>query len=160
MKTVICRDLWGKKKHVPVTKLAFRPSVYGVIIRGGKVLLSKQFDGYDFPGGGIDLGETIDAALTREVWEETGLRVKKGELLLAQDDFFIHPKSKKYFHSILLFYRCTNPRGKISTAHFDTYERQYAGKAEWIDITKASKLKFYNPIDSPALIKKAMKMRP
>ncbi len=158
MKSVVCRDLWGKQKRVPVAKLEFRPSVYGVIVRGGKVLLSKQFGGYDFPGGAIDLGETIDKALTREVWEETGLRVKRGKLLLVKDDFFIHPKTGKYFHSILLFYTCTNPRGKISTAHFDAYERQYAGRAEWIPIAKALKLKFYNPIDSPTLIKQAVRL--
>ncbi len=159
LKTIICRDLWGKKKRVAVSKLAFRPSVYGVIIRNNKVLLSPQFDSHNFPGGGIHLGETIDEALAREVWEETGLRVTKGELLLVQEDFFIHPKTGKYFHTILLFYTCTNPRGKISTAHFDAYERQYAGKAEWVPIVKALKLKFYNPIDSPALIREALKVR-
>lgn len=153
---VVCRDLWGKKKRVPVAKLTFRPSVYGVILRGGKVLLSKQWNGWDFPGGAIDLGEMTDEALAREVWEETGLRVKKGKLLHMASDFFIHPKTGKPFHTILLYFLCTNPRGRISTKHFDAYEKQYAGKAEWVPIAKALHLKFYNPINSPALIRKAL----
>lgn len=159
-KYIVCRDLWGKKKRVPIAQLQFRPSVYGVVFRQKKVLLSKQWDGYDFPGGAIDLGETIDEALIREVWEETGLHLKKGALLLVHDDFFIHPKTKKPFHTVLLYFLCTNARGKISTAHFGAYEKKYAGRAEWIPIAQTKRLKFYNPIDSPALIQKAIKMRP
>jgi 8-oxo-dGTP pyrophosphatase MutT (NUDIX family) len=72
-KKIICKDIKGNEYAVPVEQLSFRPSVYGIIIQEGKILLSKQWDGYDFPGGGIKLGETIEQALLREVKEETGL---------------------------------------------------------------------------------------
>ena len=57
---ITCLDIKGNKSKVPVSKLTFRPSVYGVIIKNGSILLSRQWDGYDFPGGGIKIGETIE----------------------------------------------------------------------------------------------------
>lgn len=54
---------------------------------GGEVLLARigergvHTGSWLLPGGGIDHGETPQAALVREVWEECGLRVEVGELL-------------------------------------------------------------------------------
>ena len=54
-----------------------RPSVRGIILREGKVLLvhSLKYDYYKFPGGGIEPGEGMEEALGREVREETGFEV-------------------------------------------------------------------------------------
>lgn len=156
-KMVICRDLNGESYRISASKLEFRPSVYGVIIRGNNILLSKQFDGYDFPGGGIELGETLDEALQREVWEETGLTVKRGELVHLQTDFFKPPFNNKYKHTILMYFLCNRIKGIVSTNNFDEHEKKYAEKAEWIPIKNVAKLKFVNPVDSPALIKQAIK---
>jgi ADP-ribose pyrophosphatase YjhB (NUDIX family) len=44
-----------------------------------EVLLVKTFwrsDTWELPGGGVDDGETLDAALCREILEETGIQVK------------------------------------------------------------------------------------
>ena len=65
---VTCHDINGNLFEISVDQLSFRPSVYGVIIKDGKVLLSKQWDGYDFPGGAIEPGETIHEALIREIF--------------------------------------------------------------------------------------------
>lgn len=152
---ITCRTIQGEKREVRVGDLTFRPSVYGVIVKDGKVLLVPQWDGYDFPGGGVHEGEPILEALKREVKEETGMDVVSGELLLAQDDFFIHPRSEKPFHSILMFYRCEAVGGELSDAGFTEFEKQIARTAEWVDIDTIPTLKFYNPIDSVALIRKA-----
>lgn len=152
---ITCHTIQGEKREVRVGDLTFRPSVYGVIIKDRKILLVPQWDGYDFPGGGIHEGEPILEALVREVKEETGMDVVSGDLLHAQDDFFIHPRSEKPFHSILMFYRCEAVGGELSDAGFTEFEKQIARTAEWIDIDTVPTLKFYNPIDSVALIKKA-----
>ena len=49
----------------------------GVLIDGSKVLLIKHtyVPGWQFPGGGVDPGETMQNAMEREVYEETGYRV-------------------------------------------------------------------------------------
>lgn len=151
--------IWGEdinrqKVLLDRKQLVFQPAVYGVLIKDEKVLLVKQFDGYDFPGGSVKLGETIDEAFEREVWEETGLRANKGELLLCENSFFLHPVSKKQYHSILLFYTCAEVKGEINDEHFSEHEKKYASLAEWVPIERVDSLKFFNPIDSPALIKK------
>lgn len=61
----------------PNGKACIRPSVRGIIIQGGKILMvhSIKYDYYKFPGGGIEPGETLEAALCREVAEESGMAV-------------------------------------------------------------------------------------
>jgi|SRR3989344_1361733 len=89
-KQVVCHDSFNKLYKVDPGKLSFRPSVYAVIIKNGKILLCKQTAGYyDFPGGGIEINETVDEALYREVWEETGFKIKKGKLLDCFTSFFM-----------------------------------------------------------------------
>jgi ADP-ribose pyrophosphatase YjhB (NUDIX family) len=158
-KEVICTDINGKEYKVPVSKLAFRPSVYGVIIENEKVLLSKQWDGYDFPGGGMDLGETIEESLKREIKEETGLEVKVGKVVACENSFFKLPhREDKFVHSILIYYLCERTGGELSTANFDEHEKEYADMPEWIDINDVKKIKFYNSVGSVKIIKEAIKL--
>lgn len=157
-KVITCIDLEGKKYKVSVTKLAFRPSVYGVITKNNKVLLVKQWDGYDIPGGGVKIGETLEEALKREVFEETGLKIKIGKVIHAQSEFFKLPHIGKFVESILLYYSCQIIGGKITDEYFDKYEKKYAAKAEWLEITKIKKLKFYNQINNEKVINEAIKI--
>lgn len=159
-KTILCRDIHDTWHRVPISKLTgFRPSVYGVIIRDKKVLLSPQFDGYDFPGGGIELGETIEHALSREVFEETGLRVKPGKLVVVENSFFKHWVKGKHTQTILLYYTARVIGGRITAKNLAPSERSYVQQAQWIDLKKVSRLKFYNPVDSAAIIRKAAVIR-
>ena len=154
-KEIICTDLNGNTTSVPKSKLAFRPAVYGVIIEDGKVLLSKQWDGYDFPGGGIEIGESIVDALKREVKEETGLEVEEGKILACENSFFKYRFEDKCVQSILIYYVCKRTGGELTTENFDENEKQYADMPEWIDINDLEKIKFYNAVDSIGIIKDA-----
>jgi 8-oxo-dGTP diphosphatase len=56
----------------------FRVAVSALIFDQGKVLLAhrRDIDWWNLPGGGMEPGETVDEAIVREVYEETGLQVK------------------------------------------------------------------------------------
>src|SRR5882757_2385510 len=56
-------------------------AVSGAIFRDGKVLLVRRSRSpgkglYSFPGGRVEFGESLHAALHREVDEETGLKIE------------------------------------------------------------------------------------
>jgi ADP-ribose pyrophosphatase YjhB (NUDIX family) len=61
-------------------------AVSAAIVRDGRVLIVRRARPpahglYTLPGGGVELGETLEQAVTREVREETGLEIEP--LLLA-----------------------------------------------------------------------------
>jgi 8-oxo-dGTP diphosphatase len=64
-----------------------RVAAYAVIVRAGEVLLSRlapsisEDELWTLPGGGIEFGEHPDAAVVREVHEETGLDCHLGRPL-------------------------------------------------------------------------------
>jgi 8-oxo-dGTP diphosphatase len=62
----------------PTSPACFRIAVSAVILEQGNVLLAhrRDIDWWNLPGGGLELGETVDEALHREVFEETGLEVE------------------------------------------------------------------------------------
>ena len=57
--------------------MAFRVSVNAYIVQDNQILLQRRSDNgqWNLPGGGVELGESLTAALHREVFEETGLQV-------------------------------------------------------------------------------------
>lgn len=67
---------------------AIRPSVSGVVFREGRLLLQRRADNgqWGLPGGSVEIGETVTAALAREVQEETGFEVTIGRLVGVYSD--------------------------------------------------------------------------
>lgn len=63
--------------------------VTGVVIEDGRILLLNQDTDtgrtWSLPGGKVEKGETLAAALVREMREETGIEVEPGRLLYVCD---------------------------------------------------------------------------
>ena len=160
-KKVICHDLNNNKFEIESKKLAFRPSVYGILIENDKVFLSKQWDGYDFPGGGVNIDETLEQALKREFFEETGLKVEPLSPVHCETSFYIprrRNKKRQYWNCVLIFMLVKKVGGKISIDNLDEHEKEYTGLPEWIKISDLKNKKFYNSVDSVAIINKAWKL--
>ena len=68
--------------------------VRAAVFRGGRILLVKEPDdgGWSVPGGWADVGETAAEGAVREVYEESGYRVRAVRLISAYDrDRHGHP---------------------------------------------------------------------
>ena len=68
--------------------------VAGIVINQNKILIGKRKDEdigggkWEFPGGKIEIGETISKALERELYEELGISVKIGKELMNYEHVF------------------------------------------------------------------------
>ncbi len=91
---------------------------------GNLLLLKTACDAPDWegrwglPGGLLELGETLEEGLRREVLEETGLQVEMGGLVAASDYRFSGFRFKdgrvKDVRFVLLAYRCGFRGGEVT----------------------------------------------
>lgn len=155
-KTVICTDNSGNSTEVLASKLIFRPSVYGIIIKNGAILLAKEWDGYDTPGGGMNLGETIEEALVREIKEETGYDARVGSVVACENSFYTMSHNRGCVHAIALYYTCEIIGGELSDKFLDELEKEYSSLAEWVPLEKILEIKFISTIDVRSIIQKLL----
>jgi 8-oxo-dGTP pyrophosphatase MutT (NUDIX family) len=108
MPEVECITLNGQIKMVQADLLIFRPAVYGIIQQDGKLLLVKMraTGKYHLPGGGIEVGERIEAALKREIREETGIEVEEVAFARFGEIFYYYEPSDRAYHGLHFFYHC------------------------------------------------------
>jgi len=76
-------------KTLPRLPKVIRPGACAAVFNErGEILLQKRADnGYwSMPGGAVDPGESVEQGVLREVWEETGLRVRVVRLVGVYSD--------------------------------------------------------------------------
>ncbi len=108
--------------------------VGGVIVDDGRVVLIKRrFEPlageWSLPGGNLDVGETLEAAVAREMEEETGLRVEVGPVIEVFDRIMRDDAGRVRFHFVLVDYLCW-PVGGILRAASDVSEAELVDPLE------------------------------
>lgn len=119
------------QREFPLSPLV---GVGAIVVDRGRVLLVRRGTEplrgqWSLPGGLVEVGEALTAALVREVNEETGLEVKVVELIELLDR--IHREDGRVrFHYVIADYLCKVVGGSARAAS-DADEVRWVERAEW-----------------------------
>lgn len=91
--------------------------VRGAVIRENKILLiQEKADGnWSMPGGWADLGDAPASVAEREVWEESGYRVKVEKVIAVIDANRIEPM--EFYHAFKIIFLCSLIGGEPQVSH-------------------------------------------
>jgi ADP-ribose pyrophosphatase YjhB (NUDIX family) len=89
-----------------------------VIVHEGRVVLVKRrFDPlagqWSIPGGAVEVGETLDACVAREMAEETGFVVEVGPVVEVLDRITRDDEGRVLYHFVLIDYLCWPIGGEL-----------------------------------------------
>ncbi|MEM0357209.1 MAG: NUDIX hydrolase [Candidatus Bathyarchaeia archaeon] len=116
--------------------------VGAIIVCDGKILLEKRKGEpgkgkWSVPGGLVELGETVEEAVIREVKEETGLDVAEPELIDVVDNIVRDENGGIKWHFVILDFFVKVRGGELRAAD-DAEEIRWVplNEAEKYDLTK------------------------
>lgn len=92
--------------------------VGAVIVAEGKVLIVKRkyeplAGQWSLPGGGVELGETLEDCVAREMLEETGLEIAVGPVIEVFDRITRDERGNVRYHFVLVDYLCWPVGGEL-----------------------------------------------
>ncbi len=95
--------------------------VAAVVIENGQVVLVRRgrppaYGEWSLPGGAVELGETLQEAIVREVQEEIGLTVEVVELVAVLDRIFVDEEGQIQFHYVLMDFLCRRRGGRLQAS--------------------------------------------
>ncbi|MGO4879522.1 MAG: NUDIX hydrolase [Bryobacteraceae bacterium] len=110
--------------------------VGALIFQRGKILLIERgkqpLKGYwSLPGGALEIGETLEQGVIREVREETGLIVKPVKAIEIFERITRDSEGNAEYHYVLIDYICRVTGGSLHAA-------DDASRAEWVARDKLS----------------------
>jgi ADP-ribose pyrophosphatase YjhB (NUDIX family) len=96
-------------------------AVAATTIRGDEVLLAMRGNPpnrgkWGIPGGVVELGESTEEAVAREVLEETNVVIKPRRLITVLNAIGRDPEGKIRTHYILIEYLCDYVSGEVHAA--------------------------------------------
>ena len=132
----IFKNQFGETVEKPADRsVVFRPSAYAIVINEKNQLLVARsgFDGrFLFPGGGIELGESISDCITRECREETGYHIVADQSPKYFRETLFHNKlNDYYYHVVGLFFFGQVVEASVVGQIEDVTE---IASVEWLDL--------------------------
>jgi 8-oxo-dGTP diphosphatase len=108
--------------------------VGAVIVEDGRVLIVKRkYDPlagqWSIPGGAVELGETLEASIAREMLEETGLEIEVGPVIEVFDRITRDEEGRVRYHFVLVDYLCW-PVGGALQAGSDVADAKFVHPTE------------------------------
>jgi 8-oxo-dGTP diphosphatase len=80
------------------------------VVAPGVVLIKRRFEPlagqWSLPGGAVEVGETLEASIAREVLEETGVTVDVGPVIEVFDRIMLDESKRVRYHFVLVDYLC------------------------------------------------------
>ena len=139
----LCTTLFGEQKWLPKEQFVVRPSAYAVIVRNEAVLLVTNAASGRFylPGGGVEVGESLQEAVVREVREEAGIDSTVTRLLAAAEDFFYHDPTGVAYHGLLFYYHATTTTNQLLRTNPGDDDE---GNPQWIALQTLQPHQFHN----------------
>ncbi len=117
-------------------KTVHRAAVRAVILRGRELLMvySTNVGDYKFPGGGVDLGESHEQALARELREECGASLLSVDCELGAVIEYNHAKEAEYdvFKMTSHYYFC-KAGDDLGAQNLDDYEKDLGFQPVWVE---------------------------
>lgn len=131
---VTCYTLKGEAKRVKKVDLSFRPSTYGIVIHEGKILMTvvRSTGRYSLPGGGIEIGELMEAALKREMMEECGIEIEIIAPAFFKETFFYYEPLEKAWQCHLFVSICRPLSFDLSDELNEEGDEEE--RPQWVDI--------------------------
>jgi len=119
-----------------------------VIVSQGKIALIKRGNEpskgkWSIPGGLVELGESLEHAVIREVKEETCLDVENPSLIDVVDNVDLDEKSKVKYHYVIIDYLVHVKNGTVQAAS-DAAELRWVpfDEVEKYDLTTSFRIFF------------------
>ena len=131
----------------------FNYRVCAVILWDGKLLAmqDERSPYYYLPGGRVQLHETMEAAVVREVWEELGVQARIQRPLWLNQGFFVEDVSKEKYHELCLYCLMNISDTDLCTRgeQFSRCEGSRTHRFQWLPIAELEDKYLY-----PVFIKK------
>lgn len=106
--------------------------VGALILDGERILLVERgkpplVGFWSLPGGAVEAGEPLEGALSREVFEETGLDVTAGAIATVFERIMPDASGGCEYHYVLIDFYCTIRRGNLRPG-------DDSSRVEWFDL--------------------------
>lgn len=121
------------------------PSCHALIQEADRFLLVQRArpplaGHWGLPGGGVELGETVEQALLREVREETGLTVALDRFLGYADAIEHDEQGRVRYHYVILYFLAHPTGGELAAA-------DDAAAVRWVTPEESRRLPLTDAVD-------------